>query len=196
MLLCFSGCAGTELRNPENLCAIFREKPEWYESASASRAKWGIPIPIMMSIMYHESDFRSDARPRRTWLFIFPGPRLSTAYGYSQSIDSTWNIYRKHTGNLHADRTDFGDAIDFIGWYCHISFVKCGMSKEDAYNLYLAYHEGQNGFNQGTYNKKPWLKKVAGSVQEYAETYTRQFGLCEFEFRKPEIRGRNCLYPF
>ncbi len=197
LALCFSGCTGSGVRNPENLCAIFREKPEWYASVSASREKWGIPIPVMMSIMYHESDFRSDARPpRRLCLFIFPGPRLSTAYGYAQAIDSTWNIYRRHTGNLHADREDFHDAIDFIGWYCHVSFVKCGMAKDDPYNLYLAYHEGQNGFNQETYNRKPWLKKVAFSVRERAETYARQFGLCEFEFRKPEIRGKSCLYPF
>ncbi|MGE0086948.1 MAG: hypothetical protein AB7S75_21295 [Desulfococcaceae bacterium] len=196
LVLCFSGCTGTAPRNPGNLCAIFREKPEWYESASASCGKWGIPIPVMMAIMYRESDFRSDARPRRTCLFIFPGLRRSTAYGYSQAIDSTWNIYCKHTGRLHADREDFDDAIDFIGWYCNISFVKCGIAKHDAYNLYLAYHEGQNGFNQGSYNKKNWLKKVALSVREQAETYTLQFGLCESEFRKPAVKGKSCLYPF
>ena len=195
LILCFCGCtAGTAPRNPENLCAIFHEKPEWYESASASRKRWGVPIPVMMAIMYKESSYVSDARPRSTCLFFFPGPRRSSAFGYSQAIDSTWNIYCKHTGRLHADRQDFDDAIDFIGWYCHISFIKCGMSKEDAYNLYLAYHEGQNGFNQGTYHAKAWLKRVAFSVLEQAAAYTSQLDRCESEFRKSEIKGKSCLF--
>jgi len=195
VVFCVCGCsAGSAPRNPANLCAIFREKPQWYESASASWKKWGVPIPVMMAIMYKESSYISDARPRRTCLFFFPGPRRSSAFGYSQAIDSTWNIYCKHTGRLHADREEFDDAIDFIGWYCHISFVKCRISKEDAYNLYLAYHEGQNGFNQGTYNTKAWLKRVSLSVREQAQTYTRQLERCESEFSKAEIRGKSCLF--
>ena len=42
-----------------------------------------------------------------------------------------------------ADRDDFNDAIDFIGWYNDQSSRRSKISKSDAYNLYLAYHEGQ-----------------------------------------------------
>ena len=190
------GCAGIR-KSPENisdLCEIFREK-EWYSSAYSSYRKWGVPIPVMMAIMYHESAFKAKARPpRTTCLFIFPGPRPSSAYGYAQAINSTWENYREFTGNYGADRDDFSDAIDFVGWYCHISYKECGISKDDPYQLYLAYHEGQSGFNRQTYNKKAWLKEVAGRVQRRADTYSNQLASCEREFQRSG--GGCCLFPF
>jgi len=78
----------------------------------------------------------------------------------------------------------FGDSIDFVGWYCNLSSKKCGISKGNARNLYLAYHEGRGGFNRKTYRNKGWLLKVANKVQRRANKYKSQLASCEGEFRK------------
>ena len=180
--------------NPDNVCEIFRENDEWYDDAADSYEKWGIPIPVMMAILHQESKYIGDAKPpRTTCLWIFPGPRPSSAYGYAQVLDGTWEEYRENTDNSWADRDDFGDAIDFVGWYCSLSVKKCGISKNNARNLYLAYHEGRGGYNRKTYAKKKWLLRVAAKVQKRAVRYRGQLAACEHEFRD---RWGCCLWPF
>ena len=188
------GCAGNHPpENVDNICEIFRENPEWYDDALDSYNRWKIPIPVMMAILHQESRYVGDARPPRgTCLWIFPGPRPSSAYGYAQAKDETWEEYQDSVGSSFADRDDFGDAIDFVGWYCHFSSLKCGISKDDAYNLYLAYHEGRGGFNRKTYKAKPWLLKVAAKVRKRAGTYKSQLASCEKEFKSSGC----CLWPF
>jgi len=190
----FCGCATpTPPRNPDNICEIFRENGEWYEDAADSYERWGIPIPVMMAILHQESKYIGDAKPpRTTCLWIFPGPRPSSAYGYAQVLDGTWEEYQESTDNSWADRDDFGDAIDFVGWYCALSVKKCGISGNNARNLYLAYHEGRGGYNRKTYAKKAWLLKVASKVQKRAVKYRSQLAACENEFRD----GGGCLWPF
>ena len=183
-----------EPRNKNNICQIFKEQRQWYKSASASRKKWGIPISVAMSIIYYESSFKSDARPpRRTCLFIFPGKRLSSAYGYAQAIDSTWKTYQRSTRQYGADRDDFHDAIDFVGWYCHKTAVQCGIQKNDAFRQYLAYHEGQKGYLKRSYRRKSWLIKKARQVQQRAVMYARQLNQCEGNLRR---RNAFCIWPF
>jgi hypothetical protein len=196
VLIVISGCA-SDIRpeNPDHICEIFRQNPEWYTAAYIAYEKWDVPIPVLMAVMYQESAFEADARPpRTTCLFIFPGPRPSTAYGYPQALDSTWEDYQTAEGGRWAERDDFADAADFIGWYCSRSHARCGIPAKDAYNLYIAYHEGQNGFLNGTHHQKAWLKQTAIAVQKRAAMYNRQLASCEDEFQKPG--GGCCLWPF
>jgi hypothetical protein len=197
LLILFHGCATTPKAPQQinNMCEIFRENPKWYKHARKAYKRWGTPIPITMAITHQESKFRADARPPRgTCLWIFPGPRPSSAYGYTQASNETWEEYCKSTGNRGADRDDFEDAVDFVGWYCHLSHVKCRISKNDAYHLYLAYHEGHGGFNRKTYRKKAWLLRVARKVESRAQKYKTQLVSCEREFQR---RGCCCfLWPF
>jgi hypothetical protein len=53
-----------------------------------------------------------------------------------------------------------------------------GISKWDAYNQYLAYHEGHGGFKRKTYNGKPWLIGVARKVKNSASGYAAQLKRC------------------
>ncbi len=191
-----AGCAAGRPATPESICGIFRERPRWYEDVSLAGRRWGVPVPVIMAILYQESAFDAKARPpRTTCLWIFPGPRPSSAYGYAQALDETWALYRLKTGNRGADRNDFGDAVDFVGWYCHQTRRLCGIRENDAYNQYLAYYEGQGGFNRGTWREKAWLKQAASRVRDRAAQYTRQLATCEREFQS--VKGRGCcLWPF
>ena len=179
-----AGCTTSPPTDVNNICAIFREKRGWYEEAADARDAWGSPIAGMMAIMYQESRFKAKAKPpRKRILGFIPGPRPSDAYGYSQALGSTWEGYRRSSGNYGADRDDFADAIDFIGWYNYQSHRRSGISRSDPYRLYLAYHEGHGGYNRGTYRSKGWLQDVARKVDRVAGQYQRQLNGCEEDLK-------------
>lgn len=192
LLLLLASCA---TRPPEDItdsCAIFDDKGGWYDSARDSQEKWGVPIYVQLAIIYQESRFVDDAKPPRgTILWVIPWKRPSSAYGYGQVKDSTWDWYVEKTGNRGADRDDFDDVADFIGWYGDMSHHMLGIRRDDAYSQYLAYHEGHGGFRRKTYNNKPWLKKVARKVERQAGQYKIQLAQCE-----DELNSRWDLWPF
>jgi len=180
-----ASCTAKQPSNIDNICDIFSEQRSWYKAANKSAKRWGTTVPVMMSVIHQESSFKAKAKPPRTKIFwVFPGPRPASAKGYAQAIDGTWDMYRRSTGRWSADRADFKDATDFIGWYIDQSASKNGIEKTDAQNLYLSYHEGQGGFAQGTYQGKPWLLKVAKKVDARAKTFDQQLKGCERKFKK------------
>lgn len=180
LVLLSVGCTTSPPRNPDNICDIFREKDDWYDEAKSAEKRWRSPIPTLMAMMHQESRFVAKAKPPRTKiLWVIPGPRKSSAYGYSQAKDETWEWYQNNSGNGWSSRDDFGDAIDFIGWYNYQSGRLSKIKPTDTYHLYLAYHEGHGGFNRRTYAKKAWLKKVAQKVSRRANSYRAQLNQCE-----------------
>ena len=182
-----AGCATAPPDQVDNVCDIFREKTGWYEDAKQSRARWGVPVSISMAFMHQESRFVATAKPPRKKLWgVIPGPRPSDSYGYSQAKQSTWEWYQRSTGNYGADRDDFGDAVDFIGWYNDVTYRELGIDKQDAFKLYLAYHEGHGGYRRQTYRSKDWLVDVARKVDRQAKTYNSQLQDCSEEL---EPRG-------
>jgi len=104
--------------------------------------------------------------------------RQSSAYGFSQALDGTWDEYRKETGRRSAKRDRINDATDFMGWYMTESQEKNGIALTDARNQYLAYHEGQTGFARGTYRDKSWLLRVAAEVDARSQMYQEQIAGC------------------
>ncbi|PCI69644.1 MAG: hypothetical protein COB38_08005 [Gammaproteobacteria bacterium] len=180
MVSLLSSCATYKPSNTSDICHIFRGEIDWYEAARESQHDWGTPIYVLMAIMHQESRFVADAQPDRDWLLGFiPLPRKSSAYGYAQAQDPAWNDYMKQTGSWGADRDDFEDAIDFIGWYTDGSHNRLRISKWDTYAQYLAYHEGRGGYSRKSYNKKPWLIGVAKKVARRAVTYNNQLKTCQ-----------------
>lgn len=179
-----TGCASTPPSNPNNICDIFDDKPDWYKAAKKSENKWGSTVPVMMSTMYQESQFVQKARtPRTKILWVIPGPRVSDAYGFAQVKSDTWDDYQRDEGGMWARRDNFKDAVDFIGWYNSQSQKRSKIKANDAYNLYLAYHEGHGGFNKRTYNNKAWLKSTAQKVATRTAQYTKQLAQCEERFQ-------------
>ena len=166
-------------RNLDNACAIVAERPAYLRAMQKSERRWGIPIHVQMATIHQESKFIGDARtPHQYALGIIPIGRQSSAYGYSQALDGTWDEYRKKTGNRRAQRDDIRDATDFMGWYMNDSARMLGISKYDAASQYLAYHEGRQGFSNGSHRNKSWLMGVAGKVNARAELYRMQLASC------------------
>jgi hypothetical protein len=180
--LVLSGCSTYQPRKVDNICDIFWGETDWYEAAREAQRKWGTPMHVTMAIMHQESRFVDDAQPARPWfLGLIPLPRDSSAYGYAQAQDPVWEEYQRFSGNSGADRDNFEDAIDFIGWYTYGTHKRLKLSKWDAYGQYLAYHEGRGGYERKTYQKKPWLKNVAKKVKMRAMWYNQQLKTCKAE---------------
>ena len=179
VLLC--SCA-TPPSKPNNICAIFEEKRSWYYATKTAAKRWGGPVHVPMAMMYQESSFKNDARPPFRWFLGFiPLGRASSAYGYPQALKGTWEVYQREAGSGFSDRDDFADAIDFMFWYMNKTYQKNGVSKWDARNQYLNYHEGHGGYARGTYKKKAWLINVAATVDRRSKKYAAQYGKCKKE---------------
>lgn len=180
------GCTTTPPKNISNICAIFGEKRDWYDAAADMRDTYGVPIHVPMAMMYQESSFRADAKPPKDTIFfgLIPWGRVSSAYGYSQAKTPTWEDYMRETGNSGADRDDFDDAIDFMGWFISKTHSVNGISKWDAYGQYLNYHEGWTGYKRRTYDKKQWLINVAERVKGRSLRYATQLKTCEEDLKE------------
>ena len=178
------GCASSPPRDQDNICNIFGENPRWYDHARASERRWKTPIAIQMAFVQQESSFRARARPERNrFLGIFPGRRPSSARGYAQAQDPAWQDYQAATGNRWARRSNISDALDFIGWYNDVSHRRLGLAKNNAYHLYLAYHEGHTGYQRGNWQNNRQLQSIASRVDELSMTYQRQLNACESRFQ-------------
>ena len=179
--LFLAGCVTDRSFNQSNICDIFKINPKWKLYTENTKDKWGVPVSLQLSFIKQESSFQRTARPpRKKVLGFIPGLRASSAYGYSQALDGTWEEYKISTGNSNADRKNFEDASDFIGWYIDGSYRLLKLNKSDVYNHYLAYHEGRGGYQKKSFNKKKWLLEVAKKVERQAKEYSSQIKKCNF----------------
>ena len=181
-LLGLSACA-TAPRHINDVCAVFEQNDgwltNWRDSAERAERKHGIPVAVLMATLRKESGFKSNAKPPRTKLLGFiPWTRASSAYGYSQALDGTWAQYRSEAGSFGASRSDFGDAIDFVGWYHAKTAASFGISPGDTFNLYLAYYAGWTGYKRGAWRSDEGLQRYARDTEAMAERYEAQLQGC------------------
>ncbi|KIC40749.1 lytic transglycosylase [Ruegeria sp. ANG-R] len=183
-VLLLASCGGGSKQPPSRLndaCSIAREKPEYMKAFKSTERKWGVPVHVQMATIYQESRYRHDARtPHKYVLGVIPMGRQSSAYGYGQALDGTWEQYQRETGKRRAKRDRIRDASDFIGWYMNKSYERNGIHPSDTRNQYLAYHEGHTGYARGSYSGKSWLLNVASDVDSRAQLYQAQLANCRY----------------
>jgi hypothetical protein len=178
-VLILTGCATRPPDQVYDACLILEDNRAWWRALQRTERRWNVSPGTQLAILKRESSFVHDARPARQRLFgVIPGRRPSSAYGYAQAKNDTWDWYKRETGRRGADRDNFGDAVDFVGWYSNMSQRLSGISLDDPYNLYLAYHEGHGGYTRRTYRSKSWLTRVARDVESDAGRYDRQIRDC------------------
>lgn len=182
LLVIFAGCATAPSRI-NDVCAVFEQKDgwfdNWYGAASKTEREYGVPVPILMATIRKESGYDAYSRPPRTRLLGFiPWKRPSSAYGYSQALDGTWARYKRETGKFTADRNNFADAVNFVGWYHSQSHEMNGIELNDAYHLYLAYYFGHSAFARGDWKNNAGMQKVARNTAEMAYSYGTQMQAC------------------
>lgn len=169
----------TAPRNLDNACSIVKQRPKYLKAMKRAEHNWGVPVHVQMATIYQESKFIGNARtPHQYALGIIPTGRQSSAYGYGQALDGTWDEYRQDTRNRSGKRNNIKDATDFIGWYMAESNEKLGIALDDTANQYLAYHEGRTGYARGSHNSKSWLVRISNEVDARAEMYQGQLIAC------------------
>jgi hypothetical protein len=183
-LLLLAACGGggdrfSAPRDLDNACSIVRERPQYFRAMQDTERRWGVPVHVLMAVIHQESRFIGDAKtPHKYALGIIPLGRQSSAFGYSQALDGTWEEYQKDQNRRSARRDRITDATDFMGWYLDETQQRLGISKSDVRAQYLAYHEGRTGYARGSYNSKPWLLAVTEKVGQRADLYRGQLASC------------------
>lgn len=168
-----------------NVCSMFEERRSWFRAAERTEERWNVPISVSMAFIQQESSYQARARPERSrLLWVIPWRRPSSAFGYAQALDSTWEEYTQEVGGFMPRRSNFADAIDFIGWYNNNSYRRNNIARDDARSLYLAYHEGNAGFARRSWEDKPELIALANRVQASASNYRQQLGQCRRELER------------
>lgn len=181
-MIALVGCASAP-GNINSVCAVFDQNDgwfnNWHSAAAATERKYGIPVPVLMATIRKESGFQSNARPpRRYYLGIIPGKRASSAYGFSQALDGTWAQYKRESGNFAGRRSNFDDAVDFVGWYHQKTVSTFGVSPRDTFKLYLAYFSGWSAYKQGAWQSNGSLQKYAMDTATIAANYEAQLSAC------------------
>ncbi len=183
LVLFVAACGGgydySAPKNLDNACSIVNERPAYLTAMKRTENRWGVPVAVQMATIYQESKFIGNARtPVQYSLGVIPMGRQSSAYGYSQALDGTWDDYRRARGSWGARRDDIDDATDFMGWYFNGTREQLGIPLYDTRNQYLAYHEGRTGYRRGSFQKKGWLLKVSSDVASRAIAYDAQLRSC------------------
>jgi hypothetical protein len=179
--LALTACA-TAPAHINDVCAVFDQRDGWFNNweraAKRAEAKYNIPVPVLMATVRKESGFKGRVRPPRTYLLGFiPWGHVSSAYGYSQALDGTWAQYEIETGNTSARRSNFADAIDFVGWYHDKSARTLGIARNDTYNLYLAYYLGRTAYARGNRGSAE-VQRYARATDDMAHSYAAQLQEC------------------
>ncbi|MCV3241162.1 transglycosylase SLT domain-containing protein [Mesorhizobium sp. ZC-5] len=179
-LLGLSACA-TAPSHINDICAVFDQQDGWFNNwqsaAKSAERKYGVPVPVLMATVRKESGFKAHAKPPRTKLLGFiPWKRQSSAYGYSQALDGTWAQYQREAGGFSARRSNFADAVDFVGWYHAKTADTYGVAKNDTYRLYMAYYLGWTGFKRGNWSAS--VQNYARDTDKMARNYAAQLRQC------------------
>lgn len=159
MLLSFNAPA-------RNICKLVKRHPDWHRAAKQTEKKWGIPVHIQFAIIDQESDFKAHARSRK-----------SSSKGYAQALNEPWGEYLKANGKKHY-RHEFKSSTDFIGWYAYQAKKQARISPTNAYELYLAYHEGIGGYRRIKKHPKRWVMRLARNVSTLSSKYKKQLSNC------------------
>lgn len=183
LALFMGGCAMKPPSEVGDACAIYKERSgllnSWERQTKKAERRYGVPAPILLATIYQESRFHPRIRPPRKKLMGFiPWKRPSNAYGYAQALKGTWKEFQVEEGKPMARRNRYKHAVQFVGWYHNKTHQRNKVSKQDAYNLYLAYYSGHGGYARRTYANNPTILAAAQRVNTMAQRYDAQLRQC------------------
>ena len=165
---------------PQNACKIFGEKYFYLKYTRGASKKWGVPISSILAVINKESGFRRFAKPKRTKLFkIIPYRRPSSSLGYSQSIKSSWDLYKKENNKPTALRISYKFSSDFVAWYFWKTNKINKIAFTDTRNMYLNYYLGWEAYKNKAYRTDKKAIIFAKSVEKQAKIYKNQLKECQ-----------------
>lgn len=184
LLLALAGCATAPPSNPENICAIFREKPDWHDAALKVQKKWGAPVPVPMAMMYQESSFKHDAVPPRYYFLGFiPGPRqfrLRLRPGQGRDLGRL----QERCGRLGFQPRRLRRRAGFHGLVHEQDPAHQRRVQVRRLWPIPELPRGWTGYRNRSYDRKAWLKTVSQKVQARAQKFAAQYKSCESDLTR------------
>jgi hypothetical protein len=164
----------------DNICHIMERRPSWDGELKNIEEKYNVSKFTILAFINQESSFKSDAKPpfKKIWRFIPTWNRQSSSYGYSQAINSSWDLFQMQTKNKESYRDNFYDSAEFIAWYLKKSNLINKIDLNDTFNLYLSYHEGWTGYNKKSYLKKTQLINISNKIIKIKNKYKSDYNNC------------------
>ena len=115
-----------------------------------------------MAIIRQESSFDPNAAPERNKLLGFiPWKRPSSAKGYAQAVEGTWEEYKKETNNRRAKRSNFSDSVEDISHRIEESLLDLTT------NLSFIDLEDVIGYLEVIYKNELFLENSLGKKKSY-----------------------------
>jgi hypothetical protein len=166
----------------DDICKVVSGHYGWKSSLRQVQQEYTISPGLVLSVIFHESSFKANARPPAKKVIGFIPWQSATAFGYAQIKNETWEWYKSHNPGYFQSRTQFSDSTKFVGWYYQVFLARL---KKEAYSkavsdadFYISYHEGIGGFLHQNWQQKDWLVKKAKRVDQLAQHYNQQLKHC------------------
>lgn len=160
------GCA-QRVADPDNICEIFRQHPEWCKILDRVRKKFGVPVAVEMAILYQESNFTNYSAIESKKLSLGDEERTAT-------------FWQRYFGKFYysQNKMNFRLAANFMGWYLARLHKKLDIPFNEADTLYLVYGEGTLNYRLADYQFKQELVRTALMVAWRAREYQAQLPHC------------------
>ncbi|UTC24965.1 hypothetical protein MMH89_02230 [Candidatus Comchoanobacter bicostacola] len=172
-VLILSGCSDRQFQAnvyENDICRVIHANPGWAEKLKQVQKRYGIEPNVVLSVISHESSFRSHARAQRSYFWGVIPYRRESSFGYGQVKDETWQWYLSKNPGYFRSRTSFRDTSVFIGWYYQQYLKKAPESRVSAYDFYIAYRNGLGGYEDESVMDE-WMIGKCSSVQELSDRY-------------------------
>ena len=126
------------------MCELLAKNSGWEDALRAASVKWQVSPGAILAVIDHESRFRADAKGQGA-----TGESSVRNYGYTQANLRTWNWYLRETERASGSRSDFGLAVDFVGWHFATMERRIKSPRDQVAEHYLVYKLGEGGYLRG-----------------------------------------------
>jgi hypothetical protein len=154
------------------VCELLAKNPGWEEALRAASVKWKVSPGAILAVIDHESRFRADAKGQGA-----TGETSVRNFGYAQANLRTWNWYLRETERASGSRSDFGLAVDFVGWHFATMERRIKTPREKVASHYLAYKLGEGGYQRGGSAQS---RQLAYRIEARAKAYDLVLQSCGF----------------
>ncbi|GIU66186.1 lipoprotein [Candidatus Phycosocius spiralis] len=160
------------------MCELLAKNPGWEDALRAASVKWKVNPGAILAVIDYESRFRADAKGQ--------GGREEKAlgnYGFTQANLRTWNWFLRDTKRAGGSRSDFGLAVDFVGWHFATMERRIKSPRHNVANHYLAYKLGEGGYQRGA---SAHSRQLAYRIEARAKSHDLALRSCGFGAQTPD----------
>lgn len=143
-----------------DMCAYYARYPKRYKVQKQYEGASGLSMIDVHTLLELESSVTPYAVPwkkqKRFGLTVLKAQ--SSAYGYAQVLNATWQDYEQSYPGFWLYRSNFYDSIHFAHWYRNA--FHSSLKASTLYEFYLLYHDGPGRYQRGDASSLSLAKKA------------------------------------